>query len=406
MSTDIQGTDQFPETFPIPDDAINDIDAASVDVPFQSIADRTWYLFLRTLTAIVLNWRSAKSNANNLKRGVFSMLEQAWYAVGDGGADFLERSLDAGYTYNNLSAGAGVLPAGGWGVADVAARANGDLVLLLEGTKHVYVGTFAGYGSLDNGANWTETANVIAFLPNDGRITWDDAPANQKYVAVYSRGGANGLRAESWDGLAPTFTPAATLPANWSGYLGNNKPELGVKVGGGRVLASFFDDSAGTHKLRVMRTTDDTNWTDTTITPSFSPTDASFISRPIHNKRRDHWYQAISATVGGPVTDVWFSSDGGATWTLSVTLSLLGSLVHSIACIDDFVVAVLDDGREIYSVASIGGPVVWRLAQKSYQTSAVTFAVRDGGGGFAFWNSGDKTAFHTPRAGNVGAVVT
>ncbi len=390
MSSPYQGADTFPDTLTLPDDG-DDLTALSVNTPLEALGDNVKYLLRRAQTIAALNWLAAVTTTHNLKRGAWSALEQTWYGVGDGGLDFLERSQDSGRTWANLTSALGASKV----VQDVAVAANGNLVLVNAGSRNIYFGTYTGYGCFSTGGSWADVSNALAAAPTTVRVARDETAG--LFCALY-RTGATGFKTDH--GNSGAAFAAGSLPASWTGYTGSHDAEIGAKVGGGRLVAAYIDDAGGGKTVRPIYSTDGgVTWTaSTTFLPTMSA--PTIVSRPTHNAERDEWYLLISKTGGAATAELWRSTDGG------VNFSKVGGFTaeaHSIACFDDRLVCILSDGREVYSVDR---GVTWKLGNKSPQTSAVFYEVRDGGGGFMFWNSGDKTSFATTRSGDVGSTIT
>lgn len=387
MTTYILGTDTFTDEFPELDDGVAE-QASNWNPALEALANRTRFLLNRVLLGPGINWHAAVGTTHNLERGAWSTKEQTWYGVGHGGNDFLERSQDSGRTWVDLTAALG---GGGLAVMDVGVDDAGNLLLVNQGSRNVYYGAYGGYGFASSGGSWTNVPNALTAAPSGARVAWESGAG--VFIVVY-RVGATGFRVDT----APTSTfTAQAIPAKWTAYAGSNDAEIGV--GNGRALATFFDDSGAELKQRVMRTTNGgVAWTESTFVPTLTGNPAWW-SRPTYNTLRDEWYILVSR--GAPVgTELWRSTDGGATWAKVGGFALEA---HSLAALGDLLICVLADGREAYS---LNRGVTWKLGNRSPQTSAVKLTVCVGGGGFVFWNSGDKTSFATSRVGDVGSVIT
>lgn len=389
MSSTYGGSDEFDDEITIPSDGDGPhIKAADVDPAFESLRDAVTYLRRRQMIA-PLNWRNIGSNTFNLQRGAFSVKEQSWYGLGDDpGTDQFERSQDSGISWSDLSSALG----SSLTISDLAIRPTGDILIVAKGTKTLYSGIYAGYGTLDNPANWTHTGNKLTGTPSSVRIEWDDTAS--LWCALY-RVGASGFKADTL--TAPLVVVAGTLPAAWTAYTGGNDAEIGVKTGGGLLVGCFIDDTGGIHTVRVAYSADGGGtWTASSfITTMTVPT---IISRPVYNVERDEWYIMVSRA---SAAEVWRSTNGAVTW-IKVGSFAPAAQAASMACADDRLVIILKDGEELYS---IDRGVTWKLGNRSPQTST-TNAVQSGGGGFMYWNNIDKISYATLRQGDVGQEIT
>ncbi len=389
MTTYIEGVDEFPIEFPEIDDSTPE-EAASYNPTFEALANRTKWLKLKILPVPALNWHKEVTTNFNQTRGVYSDAEQTWYIVGDDpGTDQFERSQD--FAENNFEDLSAALNSGAQACYDIAVNALGDLVIINKG-RHVYSGVLAGYGSLDSTSNWTLKNNALAASASAAGVDWEEI--SDHFVVVY-RVGSSGFHAEYWDGLAPTFTPASTVPAAWSGYTGTNDGEINCSRGQpvGVAIACFYDAGGSAHKLNVMRSIDGgANWTNQQLA---TIGDYTKVSKPAYNKEADRWYLAGSTTV--PRTEIFESTDAGVTWTSIATVN--GWACHGIVALGELLVLLGADQRIAYSVDR---GVTWLFCKRLLPASAAAMHLRAGGGGLFFCNLTAKNAFSSLRIGNVG----
>jgi hypothetical protein len=142
------------------------------------------------------------------------------------------------------------------------------------------------------------------------------------------------------------------------------------------------------------------NWNNVQKTLVMSAADCSAnstMSKPAYNAYRNEWYITVSTTTGTRRTEVYRSTDAGATWTLVVTVSA-DFVAQDLVAINDLLVMTNDDNRIAYS-ADRGA--TWKLATRLVGSAARAF-IRAGGGGFMTWNSVDKTSLATVRTGDSG----
>jgi len=392
VTTYIQGTDDFPVEFPEIDDSTPE-EAAEWNPALEALANRTKWLKLKILPIPALNWHKAVTTNFNQTRGVYSEVEQTWYIVGDDpGTDQFERSQDS--ALNNFEDLSGAL-GGAIPCYDVACnQTTGDLVIVNKSSRNVYLGVFAGYGSLSSGGNWTNGANMIAVAAGAPVVDWDEISGN--FITVY-RNGASGFHAEHW-AAGPTFTPAASIPAAWTAYTGSNNAEIGCSRGQpvGTTLACFYDATGSVQKLNVMRSTDGgTNWTNHQIAP---PLDLLLVSKPAFNKEAKRWYVAGSSSL--PRVYIYESTDDGVTWAIVATIN--GWECHGIVASGELLVLLGKDQRIAYSVDR---GVTWRFEARRLPATVATMHLLAGGGQLFFTNNVAKNAFSSLRIGNVGEVI-
>jgi photosystem II stability/assembly factor-like uncharacterized protein len=361
---------------------------------FGDLVDAVNNLFAMGGQRAALNWPLRSSTTNQLKRAVYSTKECAWYAVGEGGNDFFERSLDYGRTWTSLSASL----ANALACYDVAVNPNnGNVVIINQGTRNVYKGTWTAYAT----QTWAVQVNALSGVPSVAGIDWENTAA--KFLCVY-RVGATGMRVDfSGDGV--TWTACSTMPAGWTGYAGAQEPVITCIPG--RTIAAFFDDTGGLNKVRVLRSTDGgANWTEVQVTLAIAaatwPT-STILSKPAYNPVRDAWYISVSKTASGRASEVIESLDGGATWTTRFSDNNTKDVAwQELQAIGELLIATNDDGRIYYS--SDRG-ATWRFSHRNVITSAARPYLRAGGGGVLAMHSADKLAFTTSRMGDSGTLI-
>jgi hypothetical protein len=352
-----------------------DIDhAAAVDSVQMALADSF---------SSVQSWPIKGTNTNNIKRGFYSVKDQAWFAVGSGGNNFLEVSYDYGRTWTDLSAS---VP-GGFALFDVTAATTGD-VCVIGASRTVHRGQRTAYGTY----TWSSTALMLNAIPAGGACDYEATAA--KFIAVY-RTGAVGHA--DYTASPSTAWTAGTVAAAWGTYVGAKDPE--VTAIPGLAIAAYVD--ATVPRLNIMNSTDGgANWNNVQKTLVMSAADCSAnstMSKPAYNAYRNEWYITVSTTTGTRRTEVYRSTDAGATWTLVVTVSA-DFVAQDLVAINDLLVMTNDDNRIAYS-ADRGA--TWKLATRLVGSAARAF-IRAGGGGFMTWNSVDKTSLATVRTGDSG----
>jgi hypothetical protein len=156
----------------------------------------------------------------------------------------------------------------------------------------------------------------------------------------------------------------------------------------GRAIAVFYDDGASL--IRTLRSTDafGTNGVSDFAPTVITPANFNRVSKPCYDPDSTRWYiMAEGFAAGVAVTEIFESTDGGATWTSVGSFHLD---CHSMASVGRELACVASDGRIVYS---IDRGRTWFLASRQKQTNPFFYTLAGGGGGFMFWNSGDKRAF-------------
>lgn len=395
MTTFIQGVNEYPDEFPELDDGVPE-QAADWNPSLEALANRTKYLKLKILPVSVLNLNPPATTTFNLARFVYSDPEQTWYGVWfDPGTKQFERSQDNGRTFDDLST---ALPSA-LACYDVACnQSNGNLVIVNAGSRNVFHGVLAGYGSLDTGGNWSTITNGLGAGPTTASIDHDDV--NDRFICVY-RTGATGFKAEYWDEVAPTFTASAALAAAWTAYTGSNDAEVACSRGQAvcTTVACYFDASGVGHELNVMRSIDGAStWTNQQLT-SGAGGDYVLTSKPAYNKENNRWYLAGSSSL--PRTEVWESTDNAVTWT-SVSV-IDGWECHGIVAVGDMLVLLGEDQRVAYS---LDRGDTWLFASRALPNGTpTTMFLRAGGGGILIVNKIQKEVWSSVRVGLEGAVL-
>lgn len=355
----------------------------ALDIDHAAAVDSA-QLTLQIALAVPLNWPIKGTNTNNIKRGFFSVKDQAWFAVGDGGNDFLEVSYDGGRTWSDLSGSLG----GARPCRDITTATTGDVCILTD-TRDVYKGARTAYGTY----TWTDNANMLVAAPGAAASCDYEATA-AKFIAVY-RTGAVGHA--DYTATPSTAWTGGTVAAAWSTYVGTNAPE--VTAIPGRAIAAYVD--ASVPRLNIMRTTDGgANWSNVQVTLGISAADAtanSVLGKPAYNSVRDEWYITVSTTTTTRRTEVYRSTDGGQNWTLVTTLSA-DFVAQDIAAVGDLIMMTNDDARVAYSTDR---GATWKLGGRLIGGATRRY-LRAGGGGFMSWNSADKTSFASLRTGDSG----
>jgi hypothetical protein len=366
------------------------IKAADVNPALEDAANNNTWNKRRHQLGTPLNFRVGTLNFN-LQRGIWSKQEQTWYAVGDDpGTDQFERSQDYGRTWVDLSAALG---GAALNVTDIAIDDAGNLMIVSLGSRRVLNGTLTTYGSLSGGAAWTNTNNVLTAGLSSLRIVFDATSGNW---VVVGRNGSSGFVADAFASPVPA-TPG-TLPAAWTSYTGTTQnAELASAVvpAGGLVVACFINDAGGGNTVHVARSTNGgTVWAAASFTTTM--TSPTIISRPTYNSLRDEWYILVSKA---GEAECWRSTNGAATWTkVGEFTTTDNKAACGLAWSDDRLVATTRDGKILYSWDR-GETFKFRLRLPQ---SDATLAIRDGGGGFMFWNNIDEDSHASNPIGDTG----
>lgn len=334
--------------------------------------------------AAALNWSNGGASTHNLKRASFSELDQAWFAVGDGGNNFLEVSYDGGRSWVDLAASLATPKV----LVDVAVGLPD--VVVMTSTRDVYKGQRGGYASF----TWPLQVNALSAAPTAGNVDYE--PTSALYVALY-RVGATGMRLDtSPDGV--TWT-ARALPAAWSGYTGSDNPHLGAAPG--RVVG-VFPSVITSQTISVVYSTDGITYTaapDLTSSIAVADFTAPIISRPVYDPRGFWWFTVSSSTAD--TSEVWKSTDG-VNFTQVATFADADVRIRSASMLGPWWAMCLDNGGIVVS-KDLGA--TWRWVASNAGTAA-NFNMRGGGGGALVVNSADKASFRSGRGGRaVGRVL-
>jgi len=328
----------------------------------------------------VMNWSGPISNSGSyvVARGCFSPNDQVWFAVGEGGgADFIQ-SRDFGRTWEYLGASlSGSLPC-----IDVAHDQIGNVVILTTGDS-TYRGARSGY----NNFTWVLHGAVISHTVSVGRLSHDDTAT--LFTAVY-RDGTSGMFVDtSSDGI--TWTNQAPLPSPWGAYTGTGATPQ-IKAIPGLTIAAFVD---GTN-INVMHSPDGgVTWTN--VQPAgFAVTSTTFCAQPAYDYISQTWFLVVYDTTSVQ-SQIFSSTNGGTSW--SVFGGTIGSIVHSIACVPDGLVAVTSTNQIYFCGLKSPTAPGFYLVQNNVQTSTPVLELRAGGGGVMLWNAGDHTAWYSGRSG-------
>ena len=354
----------------------------ALDIDHAAAVDSVQMALVDSYSA-VQSWPIKGTNTNNIKRGFYSVKDQAWFAVGNGGNDFLEVSYDYGRTWTNLAGSLG----GALACLDVTAATTGD-VAVMTAARTIYRGQRTAYGTY----TWTTNANMLVAAPAGGGCDYEATAA--KFIAVY-RTGAVGHA--DYTASPSTAWTGGTVAAAWSTYVGAKDPE--VTAIPGLAIAAYVD--ASVPRLNIMNSPDGgANWNNVQKTLVMSAADCSAnstMSKPAYNAYRNEWYITVSTTTGTRRTEVYRSTDAGATWTLVVTVSA-DFVAQDLVAINDLIVMTNDDNRIAYSTDRCA---TWKLATRLVGSASRAF-IRAGGGGLMSWNSVDKTSLSTVRTADSG----
>jgi hypothetical protein len=359
----------------------DDKPVASVTPFLQGLADGA-----KAGPLVPFNWLAPVATPDAMKRGWFSVLEQAWYAVGDNSADALDVSYTDGRTWKSLTGSLG----SSLTLLDIAFDLAGNGVAIASATGDIYTGASSAWGT----STWTHRASALPSSPSDGRITYD--AVHSKFVAVWRNGSSGIVIATSPTGT--TWT-SQTLPASWSGYTGNAAVPV-IYYADGTLIAALIDLVGSPNAVRIIRSTDGgTTWTDVddqNIVVAGTPNEVSIAYEPNYAV----WFVSASSSSG---TQMVQSQDDGVTWIPVAPLnpgpqfSLL-----EIICLCGVLIGLNTDGRIFFS-SNLG--TNWNLATAHKGSSGAPTGIRLGDGRLMVWNRADSVAIPSLRHGPTGVEV-
>jgi len=354
--------------------------------PLSSWNNTVYDMNLAQMELPPLNFGSAVSTAAlNIKRGYFYAVDQQWFAVGDGGNDYLVTSPDFGKSWISLVGLLGAsLP-----LIDVSAQTTGNVLsILCSGTRTVYSGARSAYHTY----TFASHVNAVSHSVSDGRLAWENTAA--LFIAAY-RSGASGIYVDTSPDSV-TWT-ARAVPAAWSGYTGTAAtPQM--KAIPGRVIAAFLDDTAApTAKINIMYSTNGgVGWTNVQVNLDVAMSGAtSHVAHPTYDRSTGYWYVLVYDTMA-QVSMILRSTDGGVSWSNLVTTPTITGYLTSIAALPGCRVFLSNDHRVIVT----SDDTHYYLVGQNVETNTVILDLREGGGGLMVWNPADKTSWASSRLGN------
>ena len=357
---------------------------------FSAAWDATIYdLNTDRRTSPAVNWGAGvATNSQNLKRGAYSIIDQAWYAAGDGGTDFFQVSIDFGRSWQTPSGYGGPYTVG-W--TDVAINQSTGLIVVMSNVNGVGSGQDTLTGARTGWDNYTFTLHSAALTHgnSDGRITYD-ATAN-KFIAVYRSGSAGMFVDTSPDGV--TWTNQ-TVPSGWSGYTSTHSLPV-INAIPGFVIAAFFDE--GTGLLHIMTSTNGgVTWTDT-MTPTGTTLATTFPTNVVNDPISGNWYIGVYDTTPSN-SNLFFSPTGLTPW---MALGAPGKpfIIHDLAALPSCLVAVTSKQQILLTIGPAMTPSTYVVAANK-QTNLTPLFMREGGGGLIIWNAADRMSWSSGRVGN------
>lgn len=341
-----------------------------------------------------LNVSAVGTTTNGLKRLAFSDTDQIWIGVGNGGINFVEASRSRGQSWTSLTGSMATALTLENAIFDGA----GNIAIMASASRNMHEGARTAYGTW----TWTTTANALGANPTTGACQLEYEPTAAKLVAVY-RVGITGMRIDGRNSpIAGTAWTARTIPAAWTGYTGTNAPVIGQ---GGGVLVAAFPDAAA-QKINIITSSDGGVTWSANIQVSSQALVAGYggidMSRPTYDAATGAWYLVISSSSGTNSTEVFSSSNSGASWTsVWYRSGAAAPIFLEVQALGSLLTAFEGSGLAAYSV-DLG--VTWRRVA-ALSGTANRLGVRAGGGMLMVTNSADKTISTSHRIGVSGVVL-
>lgn len=341
-----------------------------------------------------LNWRvSVVVDATKaLQRGVFSVKDQVWVGVGNGGSDWAMYSPDTGQDWSALGTATSAA------LGDVGADPSGNLLFTENASATVCFGTRTAY------AAWTfaTTSSALSTTPAAGSTSVFYDTTNSKWLVAY-RNGALGMRLDN-SSNGTTFTDQHTnLPATWTGYTGTaNSPLLFTRTGG-TTVACFYDDV--NTKLRIaVSTNGGAAWTDAAdFTPGFTPSGTYGVTRPTYDDQNGVWYVVLWQQSTTRKTQIFYSTNDGTSWTALTAWTTNDFCAQGLVALGSLLVACNDDGRIAYSTLS-GASVAFQWAGRA-GIVATQITMFGGGGGLGIFYPGARVFLASMRFDSLGQAI-
>ncbi|HEY2369954.1 MAG TPA: sialidase family protein, partial [Polyangiaceae bacterium] len=319
---------------------------------------------------VVTHYRARESRVlpRNLIAAAWDVFNAEWWATASSTNDTVAVSKDFGHTWTDVTPGAS-----GIALQSVAVDLAGNVVCVGHSSDL--------YEFNASTSTWTHRAGAFA-SPTLSEVAFE--PVNGLWIA-YENTGFAFMKVHTSTDRATWTDQGSHLPAALGGDgVHFYQPRLGV--GGGRIVVAILQN-AGTVAVSGCAGTDPTTWTTAaTITPTI--TSPTAVSDPVYVASVATWFLAIVGSgASHAATEVWKSTDGGATWTKAATL---GGTTRAIALVQlavlDRLVTGLDSAGVV--VYSLDDGATWKISGTIGTPGATARSLWAGDGGMIALDTG------------------
>jgi len=354
---------KYPTTLDIPDDT-DPPDAADVNTPLESLADRTAFLFARLIASPVKSWRALNAQTHKLIAAAWDSRGQ-WWGVSTANVDTVATSNDEGDTWNTTSPGSSSVP-----LTAIAVDVNGAVVTVGLDT-HLY--------EWNGTSTWTTHSPITLVNVSGADVAWESVNALWAVYATTDAAGWTGGQFLTSTDRATWTDQSAHLDAKFiAGDGSHSSPARHVSAGGGRLVVSTMLNGVG--YIQSADASAPTVWSSlATLTPTLTCTQ---MSAPVYIPSANTWLVVLRKTASITAVEIWASTDGGQHWTAIKTLggTTRSVKVEQLAVLDPLVVGLNTDGNLLYSVDA---GVTWQAGpMRVGQPGATSRSIWAGDGGF------------------------
>lgn len=365
MHNHVDQADVYPIAVPQPDNSdLVTPPAPTLNAPTDGTLDRTAYLHKRLGTSPACNWNAGVSPLVALDNVRWNPAAGVWWAVGGANTDLVKSSIDYGKTWTSIAIGLDALA-----VFDLDFDAAGNAAIANHNSRTLYNWTAST-------STWSHDLLAIIGTINKPRVRFD--PVNSIWICFYNDTTAvtGAMRAATSTDRITWTDRSAQLPSAFT-VVGTFNARMGV--GNGRVVVASKLAGTTITMASVATTAVAAAWSSASIVAA-ALTTVTDCSDPIYSAEDSAWLIALYGTIGVVnATEIWKSTDGGLTWTRTITIAASSVRVVQLANVGHVFVGLTIDGFTVYSL-DVGA--TWFPAGVQVSASTATaHAMSSGGGG-------------------------